>query len=145
LARWVPSKQDYRYWPQHPEAGFYPPPDDPQNPSFALSTRPAGLGFWIKLSTDTPVRVNGDQIEDVAVRIPLSAGWNMIGSPFPFPVDWNGCRVDQWHPLHLRARRLHLGECARRAAEAVGRLLGQGEGQLLAASAAGGFGRDWPG
>ena len=94
LARWVPSKQDYRYWPQHPEAGFYPPPDDPQNPSFALSTRPAGLGFWIKLSTDTPVRVNGDQIEDVAVRIPLSAGWNMIGSPFPFPVDWNGCQVE---------------------------------------------------
>ena len=40
------------------------------------------------------MRVNGDQIEDVAVRIPLTAGWNMIGDPFPFAVDWNGCQVE---------------------------------------------------
>ncbi len=94
VARWVAPLGDYRYYPEHPEGGFSPGPDDPQNPTRVVGAAPAGLAYWIKLSTDAPVRVNGDQLENTEYRIPLFTGWNMVGDPFPFAVDWNGIQVE---------------------------------------------------
>lgn len=93
MARWNPVKKAYAYYP-NPDATLNPPADDPANPGHTFSEAPAGLAFWVNLSTDSPARVKGDQLEGKACRIPLYPGWNMIGCPFPFPVDWNGCQVE---------------------------------------------------
>ncbi|MBI3945875.1 MAG: hypothetical protein HY321_08140 [Armatimonadetes bacterium] len=93
LARWHPVKGRYFTYPDL-ESSLNPPADDSDNPTRKVARPPAGLAYWINLSTDSPTRVTGDQVESVSYRIPLFNGWNMIGNPFPYAVDWNGLQVE---------------------------------------------------
>ena len=96
------------------------------------------------------------------MRIPLTAGWNTIGDPFPFTVDLErvpGGYQGQTSPERGSDARWISGTLYTYEPGAGytwvmrplvqlkpwGRLLGQGEGQLLAAGAAGPVWRDWPG
>ncbi|HEX3000436.1 MAG TPA: hypothetical protein VHR86_09410, partial [Armatimonadota bacterium] len=88
---WDPASKKYVYYPGDEYAGFNPPIADA---SRSVTSAPAGLGYWINLTTDTPVHINGDQLETESYRIPLQTGWNMIGNPFTFAVDWNGIQVE---------------------------------------------------
>jgi len=59
-------------------------------------TMPVGPGYWLDLKTgvDIPLLVEGNPIEDQAYDLPLATGWNMIGDPFTFPVDWSNVQVE---------------------------------------------------
>ncbi|MCC6442463.1 MAG: S8 family serine peptidase [Armatimonadetes bacterium] len=59
-------------------------------------TVPAGLGYWLDLKTgvEIPILVDGKPIEDQAYDLPLQSGWNLIGNPFTFPVDWSNVQVE---------------------------------------------------
>ncbi len=94
LARYHPLQGKYFYYPSDAEASMDPPADDPTNSSTKVAGAPAGLGYWINLDEDSPVTINGDQLPSAAYRIPVFAGWNMIGAPFSFAVDWNGLQME---------------------------------------------------
>lgn len=103
MARWITD-------PQHPNGGFYaryfgdgekdarasfaPPGTDVRPDGETIPTPPRGLGYFLSLNNDIVIQAM-DPIElTQAYRIPLTPGWNMIGNPFPFDVDWNGCEVE---------------------------------------------------
>lgn len=99
LARFIPARNDYAKinypgeiddilaWP--PDPGVHPHGD-------TIDTPPAGLGFWVELTVDTPVVVDGVSDTTRSYDITLTrgvTGWNMIGDPFPFPVPWESAKV----------------------------------------------------
>ncbi len=56
-----------------------------------------GRGYWLVKRAGVPLTVQGTAVEVDAERsfaIPLQAGWNLIGNPFPFEIglDWLGER-----------------------------------------------------
>ena len=70
------------------------PPDMAVQPHSATSlSPPAGVGYWLRADSDISVLANAFSDLTNAYDIPLKAGWNMIGDPFPFKVDWNGVMV----------------------------------------------------
>ncbi|MFH1449223.1 MAG: Ig-like domain-containing protein [bacterium] len=56
-----------------------------------------GIGYWIKVSQDTPeikCQVEGNFVDlNLPYVVSLISGWNQIGNPFPYPVDWNKVQV----------------------------------------------------
>ena len=94
LARYSAVKGRYFFYPDTQEGSLAPPPDDASDPNRVVGAAPAGLAYWVNLTTDSAVRVNGEQLESTAYPIPVFPGWNMIGDPFPFAVDWNGVQVE---------------------------------------------------
>ncbi|MCS6924020.1 MAG: hypothetical protein NZM10_06560, partial [Fimbriimonadales bacterium] len=97
LARYLPDEGTYARYSatsQDPRASFNPPglavrPDGSNTP-----TPPRGVGYFLR--TISPAFILGDQEVDTntAYLIPLQAGWNMIGNPFPFNVPWAACEVE---------------------------------------------------
>ena len=54
-----------------------------------------GVGYWIGLTRAADVARAGDAVPtDQAYRLPLRNGWNMIGDPFPFGIDWLATQVE---------------------------------------------------
>lgn len=56
-----------------------------------------GRGYWLVKRADVPLSVQGTTVEVDSQRnftIPLQAGWNLIGNPFPFEIGlgWLGER-----------------------------------------------------
>ena len=99
LARYVPTYNTYAKinypgeidnpdaWPANP--GVHPE-------GATADTPPAGLGFWLYLTSNTPIVVDGMTDKSRAYVITLTrgaTGWNMIGNPFPFPVPWESVKV----------------------------------------------------
>ena len=91
VARWDPVSATYRYYPERIAKDFLP-----------------GAGYWVKLDSSITIRLEGEEV-DVArpFTIPLRAGWNQIGNPFPFEVGWNSAEV-----VH-EGRRLSLSEAVK--------------------------------
>jgi uncharacterized repeat protein (TIGR03803 family) len=53
-----------------------------------------GVGYWVRLSKPTDLYDVGAPAPTSALfPVPLQAGWNMIGDPFPTPVALAGVRV----------------------------------------------------
>lgn len=97
LARYLPEQGTYaRYTLNNPDANasFNPPNVDVRPVNSSTPTPPRGLGYFLR--TPAPGFILGDEQIDtnVAYRIPLQPGWNMIGNPFPFNVPWNACEVE---------------------------------------------------
>lgn len=109
LARWSAPQAKYLFYPEQPQQGLNPPPDDSTAPSRVVGAAPAGLAYWINLTTDSPVRITGDQVDSVAYPIPLFTGWNMIGDPFVFAVDWNGVQLQYQGQLKTLADAVSAG------------------------------------
>jgi len=99
LARYVPMYNTYAKvnypgemdnldaWPSNP--GVHPEGETTDTP-------PAGLGFWLYVTGDTPIVVDGKTDRSRAYVITLTrgaTGWNMIGDPFPFKVPWESVKV----------------------------------------------------
>ncbi|MGC4046880.1 MAG: S8 family serine peptidase [Armatimonas sp.] len=71
----------------------------------ATSIAPIGVGYWLDLADDTAVdtlrltdgREDASGLEAtnaVAIRVFASGGgWNMIGAPFTYPVEWSSVTV----------------------------------------------------
>lgn len=72
MATWDPAAGRYLFYP------------DPAARTFAL-----GRGYWLKLARSVALTREGvGAAPNVPFAIPLKAGWNLIGHPFPFSVDW---------------------------------------------------------
>ncbi len=56
---------------------------------------PFGVGFWLNSGTDTKMTFERGPATGVyRYRILLEKGWNQVGSPYSFPVDWAGCTIE---------------------------------------------------
>ncbi len=65
---------------------FYP--NAPAN-RFAL-----GRGYFIETTQDLPLAIEGTPAdESQPFQIPLQRGWNLIGTPFRFDIDWEQTQV----------------------------------------------------
>lgn len=55
------------------------------------SLAPIGLGYWLDLAADATLNPSGPTTSNpVAIELfTEGGGWNQIGAPFTFPVDWN--------------------------------------------------------
>lgn len=61
------------------------------------ATPPAGLGYWLYMPASASVQLPegvGQAVPDAPYVINLSYGWNMVGDPFAFPVDWSTVMVE---------------------------------------------------
>ncbi|MBC7287176.1 MAG: hypothetical protein H5T86_03850, partial [Armatimonadetes bacterium] len=98
MARWVPSdnqQNKYHVYPD-PWASLTPPDATGTNP--IVSSPPAGLGYFVLTPGGgvgtTLLNVLGQTVQDVSYTIRLvrgtvyPQGWNMIGNPYPAPVQW---------------------------------------------------------
>lgn len=64
---------------------------------FSYGTPPAGLGYWLYLPSGANVTVPdgyGDSMDKWPYTISLYYGWNIVGNPFTFPVDWSNVMVE---------------------------------------------------
>ncbi len=81
------------------------------NPSVSLA--PIGVGYWVTLSESRVLDTDGTPAV-APVAIPLFgqenrfdeltniSGWNLIGAPFPYPVNWSAVTVRQQTPVGVR-------------------------------------------
>ncbi|MBU8920231.1 MAG: VCBS repeat-containing protein, partial [Bacteroidales bacterium] len=86
----------WRSWAYLPESGTY---GELSDQSFAQSFRPEpGRAFWLISRADH--RISTAPVSGLSTptgtlfALELASGWNMIGSPFAFPVSWDSVRVD---------------------------------------------------
>jgi hypothetical protein len=61
----------------------------------ALDSLKAGDGFWLTTRRGTPFTLpEGRTVEaDTTAEIPLTEGWNQVGTPFGFAVPWDTVRT----------------------------------------------------
>lgn len=65
-------------------------------------TGPFGVGLWVITGSDTVFDFEEGPEEGVKYyQIRLKRGWNQVGNPYEFFVDWNSCSI-----LQLPSRRL---------------------------------------
>lgn len=80
----------------------------------AVSLAPIGVGYWLNMSEAKVLETEGTPATS-PVAIPLfgleddqgefrsgSDGWNMIGAPFPYPVNWSAVTIRQQTPVGIR-------------------------------------------
>ncbi|MCS6920038.1 MAG: carboxypeptidase regulatory-like domain-containing protein, partial [Fimbriimonadales bacterium] len=81
----VPTGATFRFFSWNPSASryvFYP--NAPAN-RFEL-----GRGYFLETSVDLPLATQGTAADtNQPFQIPLQAGWNLIGNPFTFDVNWS--------------------------------------------------------
>jgi hypothetical protein len=98
LARYMPARNAYAKinYPgemDDPEAWFG---TDVHPHGETVDTPPAGLAFWVELTSDTPIVVDGITDKSRAYDVTLTrgvTGWNMLGNPFPFAVPWESVKI----------------------------------------------------
>ena len=70
---WDPAQRRYVFYPNAPANRFQ-----------------LGRGYFIETSEDLPLTTQGTPANaSQPFQIPLQAGWNMIGNPFTFDVNWS--------------------------------------------------------
>lgn len=53
-----------------------------------------GKAYWMKLNAPLTVQTEGTPVDTTTpFSLPLQAGWNLVGDPFPFAVDLFDCTV----------------------------------------------------
>lgn len=69
--------------------------DSTRPPGARESIAPVGLGFWLDIEKETVLNISGPTVNNpVAIRLfATGSGWNQVGAPFIFPVDWNAASV----------------------------------------------------
>lgn len=97
MFRWMPQGRYAKYssWgaPRDPAASFDQTTEQ-VGPEGGSTMAPLGLAYFVDLPVDTPVLTEGTPAPEVPFRIPLKAGWNMVGNPFAFNVPWVACEVE---------------------------------------------------
>ncbi len=57
---------------------------------------PYGVGWWLKAPSDAVLDVElGPEPGVEGYKIKLKPGWNQVGDPFEFFVDWNACLITE--------------------------------------------------
>jgi len=102
LQRWVYQRDgngnavDAGAWYRWPNSyGSFSPPDAyVHQDETGLDAVPLGVGYFLTLGVATPIIVEDGPDTTRAYRIGINPGWQMIGNPFPFTIDWNTVEVD---------------------------------------------------
>ncbi|MCS7208399.1 MAG: carboxypeptidase regulatory-like domain-containing protein [Fimbriimonadales bacterium] len=84
----VPANATFRFFTWDPAQSryvFYP--NAPAN-RFQL-----GRGYFIETSEDLALTTFGVAAPNQPFQIPLRSGWNLIGNPFTFDIDWSQVQV----------------------------------------------------
>ncbi len=81
----VPTSANFRFFSWDPtQARYVFYPNVPAN-RFAL-----GRGYFLETSVDLPLSTEGTAADtSQPFQIPLQKGWNLIGNPFTFDVNWS--------------------------------------------------------
>ncbi len=58
-------------------------------PEENFGTITPGIGYWIKTSSTMTTNFTGHALENGTYSIPITTGWNLVGNPFTFGVNWN--------------------------------------------------------
>lgn len=108
MFRWLPQPgryAKYSSWgaPKDPAASF-DQTSEQTGPDGGSTMAPLGLAYFIDLPSDTPVLTEGAPAPESPYRIPLKAGWNMIGNPFAFNVPWVACEVETTSGVRMSLR-----------------------------------------
>lgn len=77
LARWDPRSEKYRFFP------------------YDIREVRSGESYWLYFDTPTTITLNGARFlkdTEVPVTVPLYAGWNQVGNPFPQPIYLGGLK-----------------------------------------------------
>ena len=70
------------------------PTSDPTNPNNTITNaNPAGLAYFINLSSGAAVRTFGRTFDTQTMNVPIHEGWNMIGDPFDFPIAFSNLAI----------------------------------------------------
>lgn len=84
VAMWSPLLNRYLFYPTDPQ----------------MATLQAGKAFWVKLTAPTTVDVSKNQPQPPTpitgrsdYSVSLYAGWNQIGNPFVYMINWSDVRV----------------------------------------------------
>ncbi len=105
LARYVPAFGRYATYPAQTSSSEDPsplpsifasfdPPDAMVRPHReTFPTPPRGIGYWLYLTNEKSVLLPGTADLTKGYDIDIHTGWNMVGNPFPFRVDWNNVIV----------------------------------------------------
>jgi len=88
LARWDPAAGRYHIYPGYAFASFAPP-----GATGTVPDPPAGLGYWVSVPTTTALHIEGTDVPLAPYAITLRAGWNQVGNPFPFRIDWSNSQA----------------------------------------------------
>lgn len=65
------------------------------SPSFPADTLRIGQAYWVRFPDQIYITLQGTATPvNTAFRLPLQAGWNMIGNPFPVGVNIPSLQVD---------------------------------------------------
>lgn len=80
IAKWAPGENAYHFYLK--------------NAADTLLQLNAGYGYWLKLDSAKDVTVYGSLVSTSSdYAISLKAGWNQIGNPFNFNVDFSDVKV----------------------------------------------------
>lgn len=93
VAVWNPATAEYEQYPQ----SFA----DLTNEAWATTDMvtlekkaPAGRGFWVDLPSTSQLQLNGDVVRpDRSLSMPVLRGFNMIGSPYPYPIGFGSIMI----------------------------------------------------
>jgi len=89
-----------------PEATFAPPsvvnnllvcPLSSRSDESSVATPPAGLGYFVKIPEGEGVPLPegfGTTIPEEPYTVALYRGWNMVGCPFNYPIQWSNVIVE---------------------------------------------------
>ncbi|MEK7275087.1 MAG: T9SS type A sorting domain-containing protein, partial [Candidatus Desantisbacteria bacterium] len=58
-------------------------------PEGNFGTITPGVGYWLKTGSTITTNFIGHALENGTYSIPIISGWNLIGNPFIFGVNWN--------------------------------------------------------
>lgn len=73
-----------------------PPNADPSNPNNTVTnSNPAGLAYFLNLSSGAAVRSFGRTFDTQTIHVPIHEGWNMIGDPFDFPIAFANLAIQK--------------------------------------------------
>lgn len=96
----------------------------------STSIAPVGVGYWLDVADNRTLNPIGTTVttEPVAIRLYAArgGGWNLIGAPFDFAVNWSGVLVQS--STNLGARQYTLAEAVD-AGILSGVLVGYDQGQ----------------
>ena len=97
LARWNPSENEWKLFPNEAFASLVPPDTGPTE---TVDTPPAGLGYFSKLTRTAIFNYAGmpllpDETYSIGLKMGSNGapGWNQFSNPFPTTVPWSQVEV----------------------------------------------------
>lgn len=104
LVRWWPLERGVDKYAFYPDAraSLVPPDTQQDDPNErTVPHPPAGLGYFLSIPREAVLDIQGEPLQDVAsshIRLYHGQypprGWNMIGNPYPDPVNWGSVEFE---------------------------------------------------